>query len=619
MNILTWLVFCSLVPAMLAPAAENAAASGTNAARSLSRVSARELSDFAIGADLSFLKQAEDRGVAFQDAGQTNSGLRLFRDHGYNWIRLRLFNHPTQLPNNLDYTLALAKTAKQQGYKFLLDFHYSDTWADPGKQFLPQAWEGKSHSDLVQAVFEYTRDSIAAFREGGALPDMVQIGNEVIQGMLWPDGRLPGNWDHFADLVRAGVRGVDVGRGEATAPRIMIHIDRGGDAAKTKWFFDQFNSYGIPYDVIGQSYYPFWHGTLEDLRRNLAQTAEAYGKQIIVVEAAYNWRPAEYRNKPAPFPESPKGQEQFLEALTRVVLATPRNLGLGVFWWEPAVNPASGLDGRSMFNTDGSALPVLAVYDGGIGRFAMVGPKPRAAAQSAPAKPVLYLIGDSTVRNGTRGQMGWGDPIAKLFDPARISVVNRALGGRSSRTYLNEGLWDKVLAELKTGDYVLMQFGHNDGGALDDSRARASLKGGGPQWQVVTNQTTGKVETVHTYGWYLRKYISDAKDHGAIPIVLSLVPRKIWKEGRIVRATNDYAKWAAEAANSEQVSFVDLNDLVARHYEALGEAKVNGLFGDEHTHTTPEGALLNARCVLEGLRGIEHCPLIDYFLPATAN
>ena len=187
--------------------------------------------DYAIGADLSFLKQAEDRGTVFKDHGQAKPGLRIFKDHGYNWIRLRLFHTPTQLPNSLPYTIALAKQARGLGYKFLLNYHYSDTWADPGKQYIPAAWKGKSHDELVQAVFEYTRDTIAAFREAGVMPDMVQIGNEVIAGMLWPDGRLPEHWDHFADLVKAGIRGVEAGRGDGPRPRIMIHIDRGARQA----------------------------------------------------------------------------------------------------------------------------------------------------------------------------------------------------------------------------------------------------------------------------------------------------------------------------------------------------------------------------------------------------
>ena len=234
------------------------------------------------------------------------------------------------------------------------------------------------------------------------------------------------------------------------------------------------------------------------------------------------------------------------------------------------------------------------------------------ALPPAPARPTLFLIGDSTVRNRTRGQLGWGDPIAALFDPAKITVSNRALGGRSSRTYLTEGLWDKVLADLKPGDFVLMQFGHNDGGSLDDTKARASLKGSGDESRVVTNKVSGKVETVHTYGWYLRKYIADAKAKGATPIVLSLVPRKIWKDGKVVRATRDYALWAAEAARAEGVAFVDLNAIVARHYEEMGPEKVNGLFGDEHTHTNPDGARLNAQCVVEGLRSLKDCPLTQY-------
>lgn len=318
-------------------------------------------SDYAIGADLSFLKQAEDRGTVFKEAGQAKPGLQIFKDHGYNWIRLRLFHTPTQLPNNLPYTIALAKQANQLGFKFLLDFHYSDTWADPGKQFLPKAWQGKSHPELVEAVFAYTRDTVAACGEAGAMPHMVQVGNEISNGLLWPDGKLPGNWDHFADLVKAGIRGVEAGSTGGTRPLIMIHIDKGGNRKATKYFFDKLNSYGISYDVIGQSFYPWWHGSLLDLRENLAFMASEYHKDIIVVEAAYNWRPAEYRAKPAPFPETPEGQKEFLEEVNRAVLATPENRGKGLFWWEPAV-PA-GRNSRGMFDNDGNALPVITVFD----------------------------------------------------------------------------------------------------------------------------------------------------------------------------------------------------------------------------------------------------------------
>ncbi|HOH65802.1 MAG TPA: glycosyl hydrolase 53 family protein [Sedimentisphaerales bacterium] len=317
--------------------------------------------DYAVGADLSFLKQAEDRGTVFKDEGQGKPGLQIFKNHGYNWIRLRLFHTPTRLPNDLAYTIALAQDAKKLGYKFLLNYHYSDTWADPGKQFIPKAWEGKSHAELVQAVLEYTRDTIRAFRDANALPEMVQVGNEITPGMLWPDGKLPDNWDNFAELLKAGIDGVEAGRGDGPRPLIMIHIDRGGDVKTTRSFFDKLHSYDVPYDVIGQSYYPWWHGSLLDLRENLIFMAETYRKDIILVEVAYNWRPAEYRDKPAPFPETPEGQRQFLEEVHRLVLATPHNRGKGVFWWEPAV--AGPLGRRGMFDEAGNALPVIGVFD----------------------------------------------------------------------------------------------------------------------------------------------------------------------------------------------------------------------------------------------------------------
>ena len=181
--------------------------------------------NYAVGADLSFLKQAEDNGFKFKENGQAKRGLQLFKDHGYNWIRLRLFHTPTQLPNNLQYTIALAKEAKKMGFKFLLDYHYSDTWADPGKQFIPRAWEGKSHAELVKAVFEYTRSTMIAFRDSGAFPDMVQIGNEISNGMLWPDGKLPDNWDNFAELVQAGITGVYAGCGNNQCPDNTLRTD----------------------------------------------------------------------------------------------------------------------------------------------------------------------------------------------------------------------------------------------------------------------------------------------------------------------------------------------------------------------------------------------------------
>lgn len=314
-----------------------------------------------IGADLSFLKSAEDRGFQFREGDSAKPGLAIFRDHGYNWIRLRLFHTPTNLPNNLEYTIALASKAREMGYKFLLDFHYSDTWADPGKQFTPKAWQNMAHKDLVKAVFDYSKQTIITMKKAGVMPDMVQIGNEVINGMLWPDGKLPENWDNFAELVIAGIDGVIEGSGPAERPSIMIHIDQGGNKQKTKYFFDKLFSYGIRFDYIGQSYYPWWHGSLLDLRENMIFMANEYKLPVVLVEVAYCASPTEYRKKPAPYPETPEGQKEFLESVNEIVLNTPGNLGAGIFWWEPA--SVGGRSTRDFFDEKGNVLPVITVFD----------------------------------------------------------------------------------------------------------------------------------------------------------------------------------------------------------------------------------------------------------------
>jgi len=242
----------------------------------------------------------------------------------------------------------------------------------------------------------------------------------------------------------------------------------------------------------------------------------------------------------------------------------------------------------------------------------------RSQRETSPARsemPTLFLIGDSTVNNSTKGQVGWGTVLPDLFDTNRIRVVNRARGGRSSRTYFTEGLWNQVQADLKPGDFVLMQFGHNDGGPLTHPKNRASVKGIGDETRSVTNQTSGVVENVHSYGWYLRQYVSGAKAKGAMPIVLSLVPRNMWADGKVLRASKDYGKWAGEVAQQEGVPFLNLNEIVARHYEQLGQEKVAAeLFGPtDHTHTTPAGARVNAECVAEGIRDLKS-PLAKYLL-----
>ncbi len=318
--------------------------------------------EFIAGADVSFLRQMETKGVVFKDAGKPLPGLQILKNHGYTWVRLRIMVDPVSLPNNLEYTLASAKAARKLGFKLLLDFHYSDDWADPAHQWTPRAWTKMTHAELEKAVFAHTRDTIAAFRREGVMPEMVQVGNEVTSGMLWPDGKLPDHWERFAGLLIAGIRGVEAGAGKSARPRIMIHIDQGGNRETTKWFLDNLATYHVPYDVIGQSYYPWWQGSLEELRRNLAFMARSYHKDILVVETAYDWRTGEeFKGRKIPFPQTPEGQRNFLAALAKVVRETPDGRGLGLCWWEPAAE--GDIAKRALFDDEHNALPAIHVFD----------------------------------------------------------------------------------------------------------------------------------------------------------------------------------------------------------------------------------------------------------------
>jgi rhamnogalacturonan acetylesterase len=235
-------------------------------------------------------------------------------------------------------------------------------------------------------------------------------------------------------------------------------------------------------------------------------------------------------------------------------------------------------------------------------------------------KPVLFIIGDSTVRNGDgtgkNQQWGWGSFMSGYFDTTKIGVQNLAIGGRSSRTFITEGRWSKILETLKKGDYVIMQFGHNDSGPLDDTaRARGTLKGTGDDSVEIYNPIRKLKEVVHSYGWYMRKYIIETKARGAIPIVCSPIPRNEWKDGKVIRSVDSYSKWAAQVANEEGASFINLNETVAAKYEALGVDKVKTFFPADHTHTNLDGARLNVQIVIDEIKKIKPGKLAKYILP----
>ncbi len=338
--------------------------------------------NFAKGADLSLLPFLLDHGVVYREAGQVQDPLLILKNHGGNYVRLRLFLAPNGLEgqvNTLSYTLKLAQRVKVAGLKFLLDLHYSDGWADPVHQIIPAEWTSLSHTQLVERVYAYTRETLAAFRREGCSPDMVEVGNEITNGLLWPDGGPFGEpakgkeadnrpsaevqWDRLADLLKAGIRGVQADDRRREIP-IMLHIDKGGSRETGRWFFDQIAERGVPFDVIGLSHYPFWNGSFSDLKTNLASLSETYRKPIIVVETSYDNGGGD--QKKLPYPLTPAGQKAYLEALIQVVAATPEGRGQGVFYWAPewiqgrqwqAPEWSGQWENRALFDRAGNSLP----------------------------------------------------------------------------------------------------------------------------------------------------------------------------------------------------------------------------------------------------------------------
>jgi rhamnogalacturonan acetylesterase len=232
-------------------------------------------------------------------------------------------------------------------------------------------------------------------------------------------------------------------------------------------------------------------------------------------------------------------------------------------------------------------------------------------------RPVLYIIGDSTVKNGSgtgqQGLWGWGSFITDYFDTTRIDVQNHAIGGRSSRTFITEGRWDRILERLKPGDFVLLQFGHNDAGPLDDTaRARGTIRGIGSDSAAIYNPIRKINEVVYSYGHYMRKYVDDAKAKGAIPIICSLVPRDNFKDGKNVRADSTYGGWAKAVAQSNGALFIPLNNLVADRYDEMGPEKVHAFFPVDHTHPDKAGSELTASIVIGAIRKLDKCSLKNY-------
>ena len=343
---------------------------------------------FMSGADISALKTLEDDGAVYRDAtGSAGDAIEILQDQGIGWFRLRLFVDPDGegvVNNDLEYTTALAKRIKDAGGKLLLDFHYSDTWADPGKQFKPKAWEGLSFDELVAKVESYSRETIEHLAAAGAMPDMVQVGNEINAGMIWPDGQLwvksepeGDGFDRLSRLLKAGFRGVAAGTpDDQPQPLRMVHISRGDRADQAVYYFERILDRGVEFDLIGFSYYPRYHGTLDQVRQNLHNTTKTFGKPIVLVELGYAYTDDEAGDEAEPqreqfaYPITVEGQAAFTREVVDIVQSVPDGLGRGVFWWHAAATPTkSGLAwsrGRlGLFDENGKVLPAAAALSPG--------------------------------------------------------------------------------------------------------------------------------------------------------------------------------------------------------------------------------------------------------------
>jgi arabinogalactan endo-1,4-beta-galactosidase len=336
-----------------------------------------------VGHDLSFAPQEAAAGVTYSDRGRTALPERILAAHGAGYVRLRLWVNPPAGYSDLPSVLGMARRAKAAGLRLLLDPHYSDFWADPQKQATPQAWADQDLPALARTVRAYTRDVLDELRAQGTPADMLQLGNEIRDGMLWPAGRLDwttgAGWDALGTLLRAAAAGARDARGPT--PRLVVHFDQGGDNAWSRTFFDHIVAQHVPFDVIGLSYYPFWHGTPSDLRANVDDLAARYDRDVAVVETQYGWTLAngdrlgnflwqESQLLPG-YPASPEGQLSFLSDLLSILAAVPGHHGAGVFYWEPEWVPGVGWapgegtpnDNLTLFDFQGRALPSAGFAD----------------------------------------------------------------------------------------------------------------------------------------------------------------------------------------------------------------------------------------------------------------
>jgi arabinogalactan endo-1,4-beta-galactosidase len=334
-----------------------------------------------MGADISSLKKSEDMGGVYRYADGTQAdALQILKDHGMNYARLRVWLDPIDGYHGKDELLEMAVRLKGQGIKLLVDFHYSDNWADPGKQNKPAAWKDMDFEQLKKAIYEHTFDICSSLVAQDTPPDMIQVGNEINAGMLWPDG----DYNHFDNLAALLTEGYQAVKDCSPSTLVMLHIAEGGDNDLARWWFDNITRREVPYDLIGISYYPFWHGNLAQLQFNLNDISARYDKDVIVVETAYAFTDQEddflanivSSEMAIPgYPLTPEGQLAMLRDIMAIVRAVPNGRGLGIFYWDAtwtavsgngwdSTDPESGnaWENQALFDYDDRALPAMGEF-----------------------------------------------------------------------------------------------------------------------------------------------------------------------------------------------------------------------------------------------------------------
>lgn len=338
---------------------------------------------FLNGGDISFLPEMEHFGAVYSDDEGEADAFAVMKRHGFNSIRLKLWHTPDQDYNTLDKVAAMAQRIRKNEMHFLLNFHYSDWWADPGKQIKPKAWETLDFQTLKDSLYQYSKDVLDHLVRQGIPPQMVQIGNEIRPGLLWPEGRVGGEyendqqWDQLAELLAAARQGVLDGMGAAPTPQIMVHFDNGAKNEMCRHFYDQLAARGVEFDVIGLSFYPKWHGNMEELEFNLADLTQRYGKPVVVVEAAYPWTldwnddanniwsEADLHEG---YPPTVEGQSAYFTELRRIIKSVPNGMGIGLYYWAPtwitAPDRPSSWENAALFDFDGKVLPGMDAFTG---------------------------------------------------------------------------------------------------------------------------------------------------------------------------------------------------------------------------------------------------------------